>query len=219
VDDAPPGGAGMKLDDAPTTNPRVRITGIEVLSDNWYMLRNAIFEFQHRDGTWSTQHREAYDRGNGATALLFDPERRTIVLTRQFRMPAYLNGHHDGMLIETPGGLLDGDDADSAISAVRREIEEETGYAVDDLRLVFDVYMSPGSVTERVVFFAGTYHAALRTGPGGGQAHEGEDIEVLEVGLDEAAAMIDRGAIRDGKTIMLIQWALLHPGALKPARP
>jgi nudix-type nucleoside diphosphatase (YffH/AdpP family) len=200
----------MDMDSAPSTNPRVRITGIEVLSDNWYTLRKATFEFQHRDGTWSTQHREAYDRGNGATALLFDPERRTVVLTRQFRMPAYLNGHRDGMLIETPGGLLDDDDADNAVAAVRREIEEETGYVVDELRLLFDVYMSPGSVTERVVFFTGTYHTAQRTSDGGGQAHEGEDIEVLEIGLDEAAAMIDTGAIRDGKTIMLIQWALLQ---------
>lgn len=189
------------------TNPRVRITGIEVLSDNWYTLRKATFEFRHADGTWSTQHREAYDRGNGATALLFDPDRRTIVLTRQFRMPAYLNGLDDGMLIETPGGLLDGDDA---ALAVRREIAEETGFVVEELQQVFDVYMSPGSVTERVVFFAGTYHAGLRTAAGGGQAHEGEDIEVLEVGLEEAAAMIGRGEIRDGKTIMLIQWALLQ---------
>jgi nudix-type nucleoside diphosphatase (YffH/AdpP family) len=209
----------MNLDDAPTTNRRVRITRIEVLSDNWYTLRKATFEFQHRDGTWSTQHREAYDRGNGATALLFDPERRTVVLTRQFRMPAYLNGHEDGMLIETPGGLLDSEDADSALGAVRREIEEETGYAVEDLRAVFDVYMSPGSVTERVVFFAGRYHAGLRTGRGGGQAHEGEDIEVLEVGLDDASTMIDNGGIRDGKTIMLIQWALLHEDAFRKARP
>jgi nudix-type nucleoside diphosphatase (YffH/AdpP family) len=200
----------MDIDDAPSSNPRVRITGIEVLSDNWYTLRKATFEFQHRDGTWSTQHREAYDRGNGATALLLDPERRTVVLTRQFRMPAYLNGHQDGMLIETPGGLLDDDDADNAVTAVRREIEEETGYVVDELRPLFDVYMSPGSVTERVVFFTGTYHTAQRTGDGGGQAHEGEDIEVLEIGLDEAAAMIGTGAIRDGKTIMLIQWALLQ---------
>jgi nudix-type nucleoside diphosphatase (YffH/AdpP family) len=200
----------MNLDDVPTTNPRVRITGIEVLSDNWYTLRKATFEFRHRDGTWSTQHREAYDRGNGATALLFDPERRTIVLIRQFRMPAYLNGLADGMLIETPGGLLDTDDADDAAMAVRRELEEETGYAVDELHPIFDVYMSPGSVTERVMFFAGTYHADQRTGAGGGQAHEGEDIEVLELGLDEAAAMIGTGAIRDAKAIMLIQWLLLQ---------
>jgi nudix-type nucleoside diphosphatase (YffH/AdpP family) len=210
----------MEIDGAPTANPRVRITGIEVLSDNWYTLRKATFEFQHRDGTWSTQHREAYDRGNGATALLFDPDRRTVVLTRQFRMPAYLNGHHDGMLIETPGGLLDGDDADNAAAAVRREVEEETGYVVDELRPVFDVYMSPGSVTERVVFFTGRYHAGQRTSDGGGQAHEGEDIEVLEIGLDDAAAMIETGAIRDGKTIMLIQWVLLQEakGALSRGR-
>jgi nudix-type nucleoside diphosphatase (YffH/AdpP family) len=202
----------MEIEDAPNANPRVRITGIEVLSDNWYTLRKATFEFEHTDGTWSTQHREAYDRGNGATALLFDPDRRTVVLTRQFRMPAYLNGHPDGMLIETPGGLVDADDADNAVTAVRREIEEETGYVVDELRPLFDVFMSPGSVTERVVFFTGTYHRAQRTGPGGGHAHEGEDIEVLEIPLDDAAAMIGSGEIRDAKTIMLIQWALLQEG-------
>ena len=195
-------------------NPRVRIASIEVLSDDWYTLRKATFEFRHADGSWSTQHREAYDRGNGATALLFDPERGTVVLTRQFRMPAYLNGHPDGMLIETPGGLLDTDDADDAAAAVRREIEEETGFVVDELRELFDVYMSPGSVTERVVFFAGTYHADQRTGAGGGHAHEGEDIEVLEIPLTEAADMITTGAIRDGKTIMLIHWALLEQASV-----
>jgi len=200
----------MEIDGAPTANPRVRITDIEVLSDNWYTLRKASFEFQHRDGTWSTQHREAYDRGNGATALLFDPERRTVVLTRQFRMPAYLNGLHDGMLIETPGGLLDDDDADNAAAAVRREVEEETGYVVDELRPLFDVYMSPGSVTERVHFFVAPYTSADLTGPGGGVIDEGEDIEVLTIPFAEALAMIADGRIVDGKTVILLQWAALN---------
>ena len=192
--------------DAPGTNPRVRMTNIEVLSDNWYTLRKATFEFQGTDGEWRTEHREAYDRGNGATVLLFDPQRRTIVLTRQFRMPAFLNEHPDGMLIETPGGLLDGDDA---LTAMRRELEEETGYVVSELTQLFDVYMSPGSVTERVIFFYGTYSPAARTAAGGGHHAEGEHIEVLEVTLQRAAAMIGT-EIRDAKTIMLIQWALLH---------
>lgn len=191
----------------PDSNPRVRMTGLEVLADNWYTLRKATFEYQGSDGVWRTHHREAYDRGNGATVLLFDPERRTIVLTRQFRVPAYLNGHVDGMLIETPGGLLDGDDA---ITAVGRELEEETGFAVGQLTELFDAYMSPGSVTERVTFFQGTYSPASRVSSGGGHEAEGEDIEVLEVVLEDAAAMIGRGEIRDGKTIMLIQWALLN---------
>jgi nudix-type nucleoside diphosphatase (YffH/AdpP family) len=193
--------------DLPNSNQRVRITGLEVLSDNWYTLRKATFDYQGSDGTWRTHHREAYDRGNGATVLLFDPERRTIVLTRQFRIPAYLNGHADGMLIESPGGLLDGDDA---VTAMRRELEEETGYAVGELSELFDVYMSPGSVTERVIFFYATYSPEGRVSSGGGHAAEGEDIEVLEVELHEAARMISRGEIRDGKTIMLVQWALLN---------
>ena len=204
--------------DWPAANPRVRITGIEVLSDNWYTLRKATFEFQHGDGRWTTEHREAYDRGNGATVLLVDPERRTVILTRQFRMPAYLNGHPDGYLIETPGGLLDPGDGHDALSAVRRELEEETGYVVEDLTQLYDVYMSPGSVTERVVFFAGRYSPAHRASVGGGQADEGEDIEVLELDLDEAAAMVDDGRIRDGKTIMLLQWARSQYPGRTPSR-
>ena len=192
--------------DVPGNNPRVRMTSIEVLSDNWYTLRKATFEFQGSDGEWRTEHREAYDRGNGATVLLFDPQRRTIVLTRQFRMPAFLNEHPDGMLIETPGGLLDGDDA---LTAMRRELEEETGYVVSELVELFDVYMSPGSVTERVIFFHGAYAPDQRTASGGGQQAEGEHIDVLEVTLEEAAEMIGT-EIRDAKTIMLIQWGLLN---------
>jgi GDP-mannose pyrophosphatase NudK len=193
----------------PTTNPRVKITDVTVLSDNWYVLRKASFEFQHSDGHWTSEHREAYDRGNGATVLLFDRVRRTVILTRQFRMPAYLNGLADGMLIETPGGLMDDGD-EEALTTIRRELEEETGYVVQDLTQIYDVYMSPGSVTERVVFFTGAYSDAHRTADGGGHAHEGEDIEVLELALDEAAAMIADGRIRDGKTIMLLQWAMLQ---------
>jgi nudix-type nucleoside diphosphatase (YffH/AdpP family) len=191
----------------PSSNPRVRITGLEVLSENWYTLRKATFEYLGRDGNWTVQHREAYDRGNGAVVLLLDPDRRTIILTRQFRMPAYLNRHPDGMLIEAPAGLLDDDDASTA---VRRELQEETGYTVEHLVELFDVFMSPGSVTERVVFFAGVYRPTDRTGRGGGEQSEGEDIEIIEIDLDDAYRMIGTGEIRDAKTIMLIQWALLE---------
>jgi nudix-type nucleoside diphosphatase (YffH/AdpP family) len=194
----------------PDTNPRVRMTDVSVLSDNWYVLRKATFDYLGSDGRWTTQHREAYDRGNGATALLLDADRRTVLLTRQFRLPAYLNGHPDGMLVETPAGLLDGDDA---VTAVQREVEEETGYRVHGLTQLFDVFMSPGSVTERVVFFAGRYSPGDRASAGGGHAAEGEDIAVIELGLDEAAAMIADGRIRDAKTIMLVQWALLQERA------
>ena len=200
----------------PDSNPRVRITGVEVLSSNWYTLRKATFEYLGRDGQWTVQHREAYDRGNGAVILLLDPDRRTIILTRQFRMPAYLNGHPDGMLVEAPAGLLDDDDP---ATAVRRELQEETGYTVEHVVQLFDVFMSPGSVTERVVFFAGVYGSGDRTSSGGGEASEGEDIEIIEVDLDDAHEMVRRGEIRDAKTIMLIQWALLEGVAALKSSP
>jgi len=196
----------------PSTNPRVRPRRLDVLSDSWYVLRKAVFDYQHSDGTWSTQEREAYDRGNGATILLFDPRRRTVVLTRQFRVPAYLNGHPDGVLIEAAAGLLDDDnDSDDAERAIRREAEEETGYRVGHVTRLFELFMSPGSVTERVAFFAADYTPADRRADGGGLADEGEDIEVLELALDDAWAMVERGEIVDGKTVLLLQWARAQP--------
>lgn len=191
----------------PTTNANVRINSIEVLSDNWYTLRKVDFDYRNRAGQWANQQREAYDRGNGATILLVDWQRRTVLLTRQFRMPAYLNGHADGMLIETPAGLLDKDDA---ATAIRREVAEETGYQVRDVRPLFDLFMSPGSVTERVAFFVAEYSPDDRVGTGGGVADEGEDIEVIEFELDDALAHINDGRIVDGKTVLLLQWALLN---------
>jgi nudix-type nucleoside diphosphatase (YffH/AdpP family) len=192
--------------DDPMRNPRVRLHDLEVLSDSWYTLRRATFDIQGRDGTWTTQHREAYDRGNGATILLRDETRDTILLTRQFRLPAYLNGHPDGMLLEAPAGLLDGDDADAEM-AIRREAEEETGYRVDSVTRLGEYFMSPGSVTERVAFFTGSYRAGERVSQGGGVAGEGEDIEVLEIALEEAIAMIERGEIVDAKTVLLLRLA------------
>ncbi len=194
----------------PSTNSNVRITNVEVLSDNWYTLRRIDFEKRNAAGRWDEQQREAYDRGNGATILLVDWSRRTVILTRQFRMPAYLNGHVDGLLIETPAGLLELDDAETAI---RREAEEETGYRVRSVTQLFDLYMSPGSVTERVVFFAAEYTADDRVSAGGGVAEEGEDIEVMEVGIEEALDLVATGEIRDGKTVLLLQWAARQPGA------
>jgi nudix-type nucleoside diphosphatase (YffH/AdpP family) len=187
-------------------NPRVRLRDLEVLSDSWYTLRRATFDIQGRDGTWTTQHREAYDRGNGATILLRDESRDTVLLTRQFRLPAYLNGHPDGMLLEAPAGLLDGDDADAEM-AIRREAEEETGYRVDSVTRLGEYFMSPGSVTERVAFFTGSYRAEERVSQGGGVVGEGEDIEVLEVALEEAISMIERGEIVDAKTVLLLRLA------------
>ncbi|MER5989198.1 NUDIX domain-containing protein [Streptomyces sp. NPDC001787] len=189
-----------------TGNPQVRILDVEVLSCDWYVLRRSTFDYQHSDGHWSREQRETYDRGDGATILLYDADRRTVLLTRQFRLPAYVNGHPDGMLLETAAGLLDGDSPEEAI---RREAAEETGHTVGAAERVFDVYMSPGSVTERLHFFAAPYTPATATGGGGGIAAEGEDISTVELPFDRALAMIRDGSIADAKTIMLLQWAAL----------
>jgi nudix-type nucleoside diphosphatase (YffH/AdpP family) len=165
-----------------TGNPAVVVRDVELLAAGWHVLRRTTFDYQHADGRWSTEQRETYDRGNGATILLYDAERRTVLLTRQFRFPAYVNGHPDGMLVETAAGLLDDEDA---ATAVRRETAEELGVLVGELEHVFDVWMSPGSVTERLHFYAAPYTAASRTGPGGGLAEDGEDIEVLELDVDQ----------------------------------
>ncbi len=186
------------------TNPRVRGLRFELLSDSWAILRRASFEWRQPDGTWTHELREAYDRGNGATILLHDPARRTVLLTRQFRLPAFVNGHADGMLLETPGGLLDDEHADDAIA---REAEEETGYRIRNLRRLFELFMSPGSVTERVAFYVAEYDHSTRTGAGGGLLHEGESIEVVELDLDEAIGLVQTGGIVDGKTVILLQWA------------
>ena len=196
----------MAIPEDPQRNPRVRLREVEVLSDAWYTLRRVTFDIQGRDGTWTTQHREAYDRGNGATILLRDSTRDTVLLTRQFRLPAYLNGHPDGKLLEAPAGLLDADDA-SAETAIRREAEEETGYRVQDVTRIGEYFMSPGSVTERVAFFTGSYRAGERVSEGGGVASEGEDIEIVEVTLAEAIAMVERGEIVDAKTVLLLRLA------------
>lgn len=197
-----------------TGNPRVRVREVEVLSCDWYVLRKTTFDFRHGDGHWSRGQRETYDRGDGATILLYDPRRRTVILTRQFRFPAYVNGHPDGMLLETAAGLLDGD---TPHEAIRREAAEETGYAVGEVRHVFDAYMSPGSVTERLHFFAAPYDGA-RAAPdaGGGIAVEGEDIAVVELPFAEALALIRSGGVNDAKTVMLLQWAALE-GPFKDA--
>lgn len=187
-------------------NPRVEVTGVELLAAGWHVLRATTFRYRGDDGEWVTQTRETYDRGNGATILLYDPARRTVLLTRQFRYPVYVNDHPDGMLIETAAGLLDDDDP---LTAIRREAEEETGVRVDEVQHVFDVYMSPGSVTERLHFYAAAYDGAAREGDRGGLIDEGEEIEILEYGIDTALSMIRSGAIQDAKTIMLLQWAVL----------
>ena len=189
-----------------TGNPDVVVRDVELLASGWHVLRRTTLERRRPDGSWTTEQRETYDRGNGATLLLHDASRRTVLLSRQFRFPVYVNGHPDGMLLETAAGLLDDE---SPEKAVRREVEEELGVTVGEVEHVFDVWMSPGSVTERLHFFAAPYTAADRTGDRGGVAEEGEDIEVVELDFDEALDMIDDGRIADAKTIMLLQWAAL----------
>jgi nudix-type nucleoside diphosphatase (YffH/AdpP family) len=179
----------------------IQIRSVEVLSDDWAVLKKVTFDYRRRDGSLERQVRQTYDRGNGAVILPYDPERGTVLLVRQFRLPAYVSGHVEP-LIEACAGLLDKDDPETCI---RREAEEELGYRLRDTEPVFHIFMSPGSVTERLMFFVARYSPEDRIGLGGGDAHEGEDIEVLEITLDEALGMIDQGKIIDGKTIMLLQ--------------
>lgn len=195
-----------------TTTPpahHLRLRAVETLSADWGVLKKTTFDLRRRDGAWQTQSRETYDRGNGATILLYHRGRGTVVLTRQFRLPAYVNGSTDGMLIEAPAGLLDHEDAESCI---RREAEEETGYrVVGPVTRLFELYMSPGSVTERLAFFAAEYGSSdhCPAAVGGGDASEGEDIEVLELPFRRALEMVARGEIQDGKTVLLLQHAQL----------
>lgn len=184
----------------------VTIQDTAILSDNWYVLRKYTYQYKKKDGTMMTQVREVYDRGNGATILLYNKERNTVILTRQFRLPTFVNGNATGMLIETCAGLLDKDNAEECI---RRETEEETGYKVSHVQKVFEAYMSPGSVTEVLYFFIAEYSSSMKVSDGGGAAHEEENIEVMEVQFPEAVRMVERGEIRDGKTIMLIQFLQL----------
>lgn len=179
---------------------RIRIEKVETLADDWAVLKKTTLSFRRSDGAWQTLTRETYDRGNGATLLLVDPARRTVLLTRQFRYPAFVNGGAE-LLIEACAGLLDARDPETAIKA---EVEEELGVRVTAVTKLFESYMSPGSVTEKLHFFLGHYAAGDRISAGGGVAAEGEDIEVLELPFEEALAMIDRGEIVDGKTIMLL---------------
>jgi len=176
-----------------------------LLSDNWYVLHKYTFDLKRKDGGSVQQMREVYDRGNGATILLYNRAKGTVVLTNQFRMPTYVNGNESGMLLEACAGLLD---ADSPEQCARREAVEETGFQVGDVQKIFEAYMSPGGVTEIVHFFIAEYHDDERNAAGGGI--EDEDIEVVELPFTEAVAMIADGRIKDGKTIMLLQYLQIH---------
>ena len=188
-------------------NPRVKNIKTELLSDNWYTLNNINFDYQLESGNWVNQSRESYDRGNGATILLYNKEKKTIILIEQFRMPTYLNGNDKGMIIETCGGLLDGDDP---ITCIIKETEEEVGYKILNVKKIFESYMSPGAVTEVIHFFIAEYKDTMKVSEGGGLDSEHEEIDILELDFNKALEMIKTGEIKDAKTIMLLQYAQIN---------
>ena len=188
-------------------NPIIKIQKTELLSDNWYVLNKITYEYQKEDNTVETHIREVYDRGNGAAILLYNSKQKTVILTRQFRLPSYLNGNKTGMMIEVCAGLLDKDHPEQCII---RETEEETGYRLSTVHKVMETYMSPGAVTEILYLFVGEYDATMKVNEGGGLDAEQENIEVLEYTFDEAFAMIESGEIKDAKTVMLLQYAKIN---------
>ena len=188
-------------------NPKVKIKKIINLSNDWYKLDKVNFDYQLINGKWQNQNRESYNRGNGACILLYNSKENTVVLTKQFRMPSYLNGNNDGMMIEVCAGLLDEDDP---ISCIIKEVEEETGYKINDPVKVLEVYSSPGAVTEIIHYFISEYDDSMKVSDGGGKEEETEEIEVLELDFNKALSMIDNGLIKDAKTILLLQYARLH---------
>ena len=190
-----------------TMNNKIKNLTTEVLSNSWYTLKKVSYDFLKNNGSWQPQTREAYDRGNGAAILLYNKVQKTVILTRQFRLPTFINGNESGMLIEVCAGLLDKDNPEDC---VRREAEEETGYKVSHVKKVFETYMSPGSVTEILYLFIAEYNSSMKINDGGGIEHEQEDIEVLEFPVIQAISMIEAGEIKDAKTIMLLQYLQLQ---------
>ena len=189
------------------TNPKIKITNNELLSDNWYVLRKITYEYQNENQPIETHIRETYDRGNGAAILLYNKANQTVILTRQFRLPTYLNENQTGMMIEACAGMLDSENPKDCII---RETEEETGYKIKDVHKIFEAYMSPGAVTEILHFFVGEYSKEMKISDGGGLDHEQENIEVLEITFEKALQMIPTGEIKDAKTIMLLQYAKIN---------
>lgn len=189
------------------SNPKYIIKKTELLSDNWYILNKVTVDYQKKDGSWDTQVREVYDRGNGAAILLYNKAKGTVILTRQFRLPSYLNGNKSGLMTEVCAGLLDEDNPEVCII---REAEEETGYRLHSVKKIFEAYMSPGAVTEILHYFIGEYDSSMKVSSGGGLEHEHEEIEVIEIPFDQAYVMIESGEIKDAKTILLLQYAKIH---------
>jgi nudix-type nucleoside diphosphatase (YffH/AdpP family) len=188
-------------------NPKIKINQTKLLSDNWYLLNKVTFDYLRKDGVWITQKREVYDRGNGAAILLYNSQQKTVILTRQFRLPAYLNGDKTGLMIEVCAGLLDQDHPEQCII---RETEEETGYRIKSVQKILETFMSPGAVTEILHLFIGEYDDSMKVHEGGGLEHEQEEIEVIEMPFDEAYALIATGEIKDAKTIILMQYAKIN---------
>ena len=188
-------------------NPKIKIKKTDLLSNNWYVLNNVTFDFLRKDGVWITQKREVYDRGNGAGILLYNREQKTIILTRQFRLPTYLNGNETGMMVEVCAGLLDQDHPEQCII---RETEEETGYRIQSVQKIMETYMSPGAITEILHLFVGEYDASMKVNDGGGLEHEQEEIEVIEMDFEDAYKKIATGEIKDAKTILLLQYAKIN---------
>ncbi len=188
-------------------NPKIKNIKTELLSDNWYTLNNINFDYQLKNGHWVNQSRESYDRGNGATILLYNKKKQTVILIKQFRMPTYINGNETGMMIETCAGLLEGDDPEICII---KETEEETGYKIKNVNKIFESYISPGAVTEIIHFFIAEYDDKMKVSEGGGLIDENEDIEILEIPFQKALHMINSGDIKDAKTIMLLQYAQIN---------
>jgi len=189
------------------SNENIKMKSVDILSDNWYTLRKYTYDYLNAKGEYETQEREAYDRGNGAAILLYNKQKYTVVLTRQFRLPSYVNGNLSGMLIESCAGLLDNDNPEVCI---RKESEEETGYKLQFVQKIMEAYMSPGAVTEILHYFVAEYNEEMKVSEGGGLEEEQENIEVLELDFDVAYNMIATGEIRDGKTIILLQYAKLN---------
>lgn len=186
---------------------RVKIKEVEVLSDNWYVLNKVTFDYLRNNGEWQTQIRESYERGSGASVFMYNKETKNIVLIKQFRLPSYLNGNKSGLLIETCAGLLDTDDPETCI---KKEILEETGYKIKTVTKIFEAFMSPGAVTEQIHYFIAEYTDSMKSTEGGGLESEQEDIEVLEMPFSEAVALLNEGKIKDAKTILLLQYAIIH---------
>ncbi len=188
-------------------NNRIKNLKKELLSDNWYRLDKASFDYRRSNGDWEHQEREVYDRGNGASILLYDTEQKTIILTRQLRIPTYFNENENGMMIEVPAGVIDDEDIEACI---KREVLEETGYRVKSVRKVMQAYMSPGACTELMHLFVATYNPTMKVAEGGGLISETEELEVLEISFKQGLEMMKNGEIQDAKTMMLLQYAQIN---------